>query len=256
MFVHPSFRPHGATRLPTDGFSWNFIFRFFFRKSVEKIQDSSKFDKNNGTSHEYQYTFWLHLAQFFLKWEMFQTKIVEKIKTHILCSVYFFSPENRAVYVIMWKNNVDPDRTQVTVWRTRMTWWITTATDTHSEYVIQFTLPLQQILYERPSLLCYTYIDCFVILLAQIEKIHCARNWAATLKKFTNRHCHCLTTVDRCSCVAQVICLAVILQHNNAASYSALRRRELLLSFYRNFWTIYYVVCAAELKLERLPVPQ
>ena len=32
---------------------------------------------------------------------MFQTKGVEKIKTHILCSVTFF--ENRAVYEIMWK---------------------------------------------------------------------------------------------------------------------------------------------------------
>jgi len=30
-------------------------------------------------------------------------KVVEKIKTHILCSVIFFS---RAVYEIMWKNNV------------------------------------------------------------------------------------------------------------------------------------------------------
>jgi hypothetical protein len=33
---------------------------------------------------------WPHLAQSFLEWEMFQTKVVEKIKTHILCSVTFF----------------------------------------------------------------------------------------------------------------------------------------------------------------------
>jgi hypothetical protein len=30
-------------------------------------------------------------------------EIVEKIKTHILCSNSFFPPENRAVYEIMWK---------------------------------------------------------------------------------------------------------------------------------------------------------
>jgi len=30
-----------------------------------------------------------YLAQFFLEWEMFQTKVVQKIKTHILCSVTF-----------------------------------------------------------------------------------------------------------------------------------------------------------------------
>jgi len=30
-----------------------------------------------------------HLAAVFLKWELFQTKVVEKFKTHILCSVTF-----------------------------------------------------------------------------------------------------------------------------------------------------------------------
>jgi hypothetical protein len=34
-----------------------------------------------------------HLAQFFLESEMFQTKVVEKIKTHILHSVTFFFSE-------------------------------------------------------------------------------------------------------------------------------------------------------------------
>jgi len=33
---------------------------------------------------------WTNIAQFFLEWEMFQTKIVEKIITHILCSMIFF----------------------------------------------------------------------------------------------------------------------------------------------------------------------
>ena len=29
-------------------------------------------------------SFWSYLAQFFVEWEMFQTKVVEEIKTHIL----------------------------------------------------------------------------------------------------------------------------------------------------------------------------
>jgi hypothetical protein len=33
--------------------------------------------------------FWSYLARFFLEWEMFQTKVVEEIKTHILCPVSF-----------------------------------------------------------------------------------------------------------------------------------------------------------------------
>jgi hypothetical protein len=45
-----------------------------------------------GTVYEYQYTFFLsYLTQLFLEWEMFQTKVVEEIKTHILCSVTFLS---------------------------------------------------------------------------------------------------------------------------------------------------------------------
>jgi len=46
---------------------------------------------------------------------MFQSKFVEKIKTRILCSVIFFFLENRAVYELMWKNIVEPDRSQVTI---------------------------------------------------------------------------------------------------------------------------------------------
>ena len=49
--------------------------------------------------------FWSYFAHFFLEWEMFQTKDVEKIKTHILCSVTFFL--NRTVYEIMWRDIVE-----------------------------------------------------------------------------------------------------------------------------------------------------
>ena len=43
---------------------------------------------------------------------MFQTKVVEKIKTHILCSVLF--SENRIVYEIMSKNVVQTEGPQMT----------------------------------------------------------------------------------------------------------------------------------------------
>jgi len=58
-----------------------------FRMSVEKIHVSLKSDKNNG------YFTWRPIYifdQFFLEWEMFPTKVTEKIKTHILCSIFFF----------------------------------------------------------------------------------------------------------------------------------------------------------------------
>ena len=52
--------------------------------------------------------YWPYLAEFFLEWEMFQTKSVEKIKTHFVSNTCIAN--NRAVYEIMWKNIVDPDR--------------------------------------------------------------------------------------------------------------------------------------------------
>ena len=42
--------------------------------------------------------------------------------------------------------------------------WITKVTDTHSEYVILIAFPLQQWLYERAWMLCYTQIDCLLSL--------------------------------------------------------------------------------------------
>jgi len=55
-----------------------------------------------------------YLAQFSLEWEMFQTKFVQKIKTHILIFNILF-PENRAVYEIMWKNMIGTDRPQMAI---------------------------------------------------------------------------------------------------------------------------------------------
>ena len=43
-----------------------------------------------------------------------QTKLVEKIETHILCSIDF-SPENHAVYETMWENVVEPNRPQISM---------------------------------------------------------------------------------------------------------------------------------------------
>jgi hypothetical protein len=45
---------------------------------------------------------------------MFQKKVVEKIKTHLLFSVTVF-PESCALYEIMWKNMVKPGRPQMTM---------------------------------------------------------------------------------------------------------------------------------------------
>jgi len=61
----------------------------------------------------------------------------------------------------MWKNIVELDRSQMTVWRMRIACWIPKSTNAHTEYVILNISPLQQWRRERTLLLPYTYIACF-----------------------------------------------------------------------------------------------
>jgi len=103
----------------------------------------------------------LYLAHFFLEWEISRTKIVEEIKTHILYSITIFSKIMPFVRK-MWKNVLEPDRPQMTIWRMCITCWIPKATNTCSEYVILIAFPLPHWLYERVSLLHYTYSVCLI----------------------------------------------------------------------------------------------
>ena len=74
--------------------------------------------------------FLLRFAQFFLEWEIYQTYVIEKIKTHILCSITFF-PENRVFYEKM-KNVLEPDRLHMTIRPMRIACWISKAADTQN----------------------------------------------------------------------------------------------------------------------------
>jgi hypothetical protein len=58
---------------------------------------------------------------------------------------------------------VQADRSQMTTLRMRIAWWVTKATNTHSEYVILIDCPPQQWLHERAPLFRYTYIACLVV---------------------------------------------------------------------------------------------
>jgi len=102
----------------------------------------------------------VYLAEFFWEWELLQWKVVQRIKTHILCPITFFLKSLR-----QWDNVEKCGRAgQATdgnkIRRTLFACWIPKATNTHSEYVIVFTFPLQRWLNERASILHYTYIHC------------------------------------------------------------------------------------------------
>jgi hypothetical protein len=81
-----------------------------FRKSVEKIQVLLKADNNKGYfTWRPIYIFIISLSCF-LRMRKFSDKRRENQNTHFVFVTFFL---NRSVYEIMWKNVVQPDRSQI-----------------------------------------------------------------------------------------------------------------------------------------------
>ena len=74
-----------------------------------------------------------------------------------LFSVIFFFFKNLTVYEKMWENIVEPGRPQMTIRRMRIVCCVPKATNTHSGCVIRIAFSPRQWLYERASMLPYTY---------------------------------------------------------------------------------------------------
>jgi hypothetical protein len=113
------------------------------------------------TLHEGQYNFWSYLTHSFLEGEYFRQSCRENWNTHCMIKrFFFFFPENRDVYEIMWKRcgKARQPTNDNTIRLMRWSYWVPNATDTHSEYVILLAFPLQQSFHERASVLRYTYM--------------------------------------------------------------------------------------------------
>jgi hypothetical protein len=76
---------------------------------------------------------WLHLIQFFLKWEMFQAKVVEKMKTHFMLNNFFFrkSCHLRDNFEICGRDRQVTDDNIIR--RMRVACWIVKATAIHTQ---------------------------------------------------------------------------------------------------------------------------
>ena len=93
-----------SDKICTENQNTHFVFNVFFFSKIVCLLDNLIFEhfwkiyQENlsfiEVKQEYRVLymktnihFWSYLAHLFLEWEMFQTKVVEKTKTHILCSV-------------------------------------------------------------------------------------------------------------------------------------------------------------------------
>ena len=92
LCVRLSVCQRGSTPLPLDGFSWNFIFQYLSKTCPENSSFIKIWQEKLVFYVKSNIHFWSYFTQIFLEWEMFRTKALEKIETHILCSITFFFP--------------------------------------------------------------------------------------------------------------------------------------------------------------------
>jgi hypothetical protein len=90
---------------------------------------------------------------------------------------------------IMWKKTVQPDRPQMTKWRSRISCRVLKVTNTHSQYVILTTFALQQWFHE-----CYI-IRTLLVLVIRIDRS--VRYYTNSLHNFLGYHFHVLNSSIR-----------------------------------------------------------
>jgi len=129
--VRPSARNNSA---PTGRISVKSnISIFFFWNLSRKFKIHQHLAKIRGTLHEDQYTFWIISHSVLLRIKNVSDKSCREYEaTHFVSSNYFGKLYR---FEIMCKNIEEPGRSQMTVWRVRITCWISQTTNTFSDNV-------------------------------------------------------------------------------------------------------------------------
>ena len=102
--------------------------------------------------------FRLYLAHFFLEWEILQTKVVEKTKTHVWCSITLFQKSFR-LWDNVEKNIVERGWPQMTIWSMRNCKHYTYCYSTRSEYSRTHCFSTAAIV-SRTSLNVTLFVNC------------------------------------------------------------------------------------------------
>ena len=84
-------RPHRTTLLPLDKFSWNFVFEYFWKICWRNLSFFKIWQEWQVLYAKTNMHFWWYLVHFFKEWEMFQTEVVDKIKTHVVFNNCFWN---------------------------------------------------------------------------------------------------------------------------------------------------------------------
>jgi hypothetical protein len=155
LSVHPSIRMEQLGSHCKDFIKFGFW--KFFENLLKKFKFLLKSDKTNGHfTRRPLYIFFTISRSILLRMRNFSEK--ESCRENQTAKFVFSFFFNCAFDRVMWKNTVEPDRLQMTIWRMRSECWIHRTTYPHSQFVILIPFPLQQQLHERSIKLRCTYI--------------------------------------------------------------------------------------------------
>ena len=157
------------------GTRWTYFFMklyfwvfFFSIKIFQKIQVLLKYDIKIRVIYVGTYVhLWEYIAQFFLEWEMFQKKAVEKFRIHILCSIIPPAPPRPAPQILcpLWDNVLKYGRTtqatddNIIRWK-RIAWWLSTSTHTHTHILCNSYGFSTATMVTRTCLIFTLYVHC------------------------------------------------------------------------------------------------
>ena len=116
------------------------------------------------TLHEDQYTFLIISRSVCLRMRNVSDKSCRQNQnTRIMFNNFFLFFENRAVYEIIWKNIVQPDRPHITIWHMRIACWIPKGHKHTLRICNTCCFFTATIISRRASMLRYSSIVCIVI---------------------------------------------------------------------------------------------
>ena len=116
-----------------------------------------------GTLHGHLCAFMISHSVLLRKRNVLDNSYRENQNTSFKFNNFLFL-KNHAIYEVMWKNNVESDRPQMTVWCMHIACWIMKATNTHSDYAILNAFPGKNDYMNVPQCYVYTYIICLTVL--------------------------------------------------------------------------------------------
>jgi len=101
------------------------LYLIIFWKSVENASLIQVWQEWRVLHMKTDIHFFMYVAEFFIEWDVSDKSCGENQNAHYMLSNFF----NHTLYEIMWKNNVEVTRPQMTIWHMHIACCLTRVTD-------------------------------------------------------------------------------------------------------------------------------